>query len=61
MRGARLICLLPSPASQVPGTRQKVVVRSRLVAAVCEVQIACEMQRGERAVGKIGSWRDRVG
>lgn len=42
------------PTSQVPGTRQKVVVRSRLAAAVCGIQIACEVQR----VGKIGPWRD---
>ena len=54
MRGARLICLLPSPASQVPGTRQKVVVRSRLAAAVCEVQIACEVQRGEWGRSDLG-------
>lgn len=45
------------PTSQVPGTRQKVVVRSRLAAAVCGIQIACEVQR----VGKIGPWRDCAG
>jgi hypothetical protein len=48
------------PTSQVPGTRQRVVVRSRLAAAVCvwdTVQIACEVQR----VGKIGPWRDCAG
>jgi hypothetical protein len=47
------------PTSQVPGTRQRVVVRSRLAAAVVwnTVQIACEVQR----VGKIGPWRDCAG
>ena len=52
MRGARLICFLLSRRPKYRG-RQRVVVRSRLTAPVSEVRIACEVQRGERAVGKI--------
>ena len=57
MRGARLS--LPSPGEPGPEYRgrQKVVVRSRL-AAVCEIQIACELQpddaRERRGRAEIG-------
>jgi hypothetical protein len=45
MRGARLIITYRDPST---GNGAKAVVRSRL-AAVCEIQIACELQRSERA------------
>ena len=55
MRGARLICILLSTRPKYRGWFAAVWQRH------LPVQIACEVQRGdsgERAVGKIRSWRD---
>jgi hypothetical protein len=48
MRGARLIITYRDPST---GNGAKAVVRSRL-AAVCEIQIACELQRSEKREGE---------
>jgi hypothetical protein len=48
MRGARLIITYRNPST---GNGAKAVVRSRL-AAVCEIQIACELQRSEKREGE---------